>query len=178
MGGPSWTPRVYSVEECEAVAARVLNFGAPRTVVHGEGRRPVELVDFLRARYDEVAARAEAAPPGPWKVEVGGSIVDANGRRVIPSVGGAVDGRVSRWPEGPATEHIIDNDPARVLAEVEAKRALLDLHEPGETEYVDGDVCMACDVQGEEPFYPCKTLRLLARPFRDHPDFDSAWLEG
>lgn len=71
--------------------------------------------------------------------------------------------------------HIVRHDPARVLREIDAKRQLLALHEPGEMEYVDGDVCMACDVKGGEPFYPCKTLRLLALPYADRPGYREEW---
>jgi hypothetical protein len=44
-------------------------------------------------------------------------------------------------------------------------------------EYVEGDVCMACDVQGqgEGPHYPCLTLRLLALPYADHADYRQEW---
>lgn len=74
--------------------------------------------------------------------------------------------------------YIATHDPARVLREIDAKRQLLALHEPGETEYVDGDVCMVCedlDVGDEGPFYPCKTLRLLALPYADRPGYQDDW---
>lgn len=71
------------------------------------------------------------------------------------------------WVSGPF-------NPARVLREVEAKRRIVELHAPGEFEYADGDVCMLCDRQGPEP-YPCTTLRLLALPYSDHPDYREEW---
>ncbi|MFI8297301.1 DUF6221 family protein [Streptomyces nigra] len=76
---------------------------------------------------------------------------------------------------GGVARHVAEHDPARVLREIDAKRQLLNLHAPGETEYVDGDVCMACDVRGGAPFYPCKTLRLLALPYADRPGYREDW---
>jgi hypothetical protein len=55
-------------------------------------------------------------------------------------------------------EHIARWDPARVLAEVEAKRAIL-RHE---------------DVHGEGDY----VLQALAQPYAGHPDFDPAWRTG
>lgn len=65
------------------------------------------------------------------------------------------------------------------LAECEAKRRIIELHHPSETEgFV---VCSECgpteDVKWRVEQYlgglgfPCKTLRLLAIPYADHPDF-------
>ncbi|MCX5335494.1 DUF6221 family protein [Streptomyces sp. NBC_00140] len=82
--------------------------------------------------------------------------------------------------------HIVRHDPARVLAEVEAKRQLTAR---------GGPFCTSnCDEPGNEPMDPdtnwttplehhfgCgahEAAKLFARPFRDHPDFDPAWLEG
>lgn len=79
------------------------------------------------------------------------------------------------WLNLSERKHAERHDPARVLREIDAKRQLLDLHAPGEMEYVDGDVCMACDVRGGEPFYPCKTLRLLALACADRPGYRAEW---
>ena len=57
-------------------------------------------------------------------------------------------------------------DPAFVLAECEAKRQIVKEHlEAGET------WCPSCDGQTQ----PCKTLRLLALPYADHPDYRQDW---
>jgi hypothetical protein len=59
-------------------------------------------------------------------------------------------------------------DPARVLAECEAKRRILDLHRSGE-------VCDPCSGWlGTDPAADCPTLRLLALPYADHPDYRAA----
>jgi hypothetical protein len=58
-------------------------------------------------------------------------------------------------------------DPARVLAECEAKRGIVtDL-----SKYCWVPICTnnTCDRVG------CRNLRALSLPYADHPDFDSAW---
>ena len=117
-----------------------------------------DLVRFLQARYAEDAARQQNSFER-WHHRDCDAIPDV----LSPGV-----------ETGACTCGV----PERVLAEVEAKRQLLDLHEPGEMEYVDGDVCMVCentDVGDEGPFYPCRTLRLLAMPYADHPDYREEW---
>ncbi|WP_069744762.1 DUF6221 family protein, partial [Streptomyces sp. EN23] len=83
------------------------------------------LVRWLSVQLDEDERIAKAAPPGPWSMDGAGSVADADGGRVIPSVGGALDGRVTRWPEGTVIDHVLGHDPARVLREIEAKRAIV-----------------------------------------------------
>ncbi len=58
------------------------------------------------------------------------------------------------------------------LAEVDAKRRIIDEHPVGERGY-----CTNCwaDRQVLSVEAPCLTLRLLARPYADHPDFDPVW---
>lgn len=73
-------------------------------------------------------------------------------------------------------------DPARVLAEIAAKRAIIKLHVPIDTDYTDADGqehtswdCDICDPAGSPDMWPCATLRLLAAPYADAPDFDESW---
>lgn len=81
-------------------------------------------------------------------------------------------------PDAAAREHIARHDPARVLRDVEAKRAILRAH------WRDNDgagpVCYTCgdadpNTGKREGEWPCETLRLLALPFADHKDFDESW---
>lgn len=63
-------------------------------------------------------------------------------------------------------EHIVRHDPVRVLREVESKRKLID------------EILVECEVGMLNPMRGIygKTLRLLARPYSDHDDFDpAAW---
>jgi hypothetical protein len=62
--------------------------------------------------------------------------------------------------------------PRRVLAECEAKRRIVEMH------WDTDPSCARCanpdDEMTNEP-WPCQTLRLLALPYADHPDFQPEW---
>lgn len=66
---------------------------------------------------------------------------------------------------------IVAATPARILAECEAKRRLVDEH----GDY-DG-FCATCHDYYEHDGieHPCPTLLALAQPYADHPDYDPAW---
>src|SRR2546430_17242600 len=105
-----------------------------------------DLVESLRARLDERAAKARAAMhggEGRWQredVHPGAEpIVDERGEIGVYDEGS---------PTAEQTAHIIENDPARVLREVEAKRRLLDGHEPDEC-------AVPCCICGRGEDYPC-----------------------
>lgn len=62
--------------------------------------------------------------------------------------------------------------PERYVAECAAKRAIVELHED-----VRGS-CMTCGAItaiGYKEDWPCDTIKALAQPYADHPDFDEAW---
>lgn len=75
-------------------------------------------------------------------------------------------------------------DPARVLAECEAKRCIVELHFTANGTSPDGPPCCnRCTewddypyrvVAGDDP-WPCVTLKLLALPYASHPDYDPLW---
>ena len=121
----------------------------------------MDLVEFLRARLDEIevlARRASTVSPAPWRVDAAaGAIRDAHGAevaghwRALPSLAGTV---------GP--DHIVRDDPARVLAEVEAKRRIVNRHS-------------ACDDVSYGDPSTCPDLRDLALPYAGHPDYDERW---
>ncbi|WP_327139279.1 DUF6221 family protein [Nocardia sp. NBC_01327] len=74
-------------------------------------------------------------------------------------------------------QHIAHHDPARVLRQCTALRAILRVHRP------DGDrECVGCtrnDRAGEPSFVPigeCVELRTLAAIWPDHPDFQAEWV--
>lgn len=92
------------------------------------------------------------------------------------------------------SRHIARHDPARVLREVEAKRALLARH--AREERWAGSVgspsgrfllsvnCSTCRDGSCDDDYdatcgysddPCIEVRLLGAVYRDHPDYDPAW---
>lgn len=132
-----------------------------------------DLVEFLRARLDDdeqvALAAAEGGPDWP----------DSPSERMTP-----------------ALAHARRHDPARVLREVEAKRCIVAAHKQVpftdvNLGMIDAQVCFTCcsrmDMPDdlEEPDgwdfprvktpFPCPTLRLLAAPFADHPDYREDW---
>lgn len=70
----------------------------------------------------------------------------------------------------PIFEGLKPGFPARVLADVEAKRAIVEMHSPSDSA---AEACDTC-AEWKQP-WPCDTLRALALPYVDHPEFDEAW---
>jgi hypothetical protein len=78
-------------------------------------------------------------------------------------------------------------DPERVLAECEAKRRIVEEHGDGgesqgylaDEDWRYGYMPHACETCGSFGEYgtpwPCRTLRALALPFADHPEYDESW---
>jgi hypothetical protein len=116
------------------------------------------LTDFLLARIAEDEASAREASPGPWDCDE----IDDVWREDPDGQAHLVARRVT---EGDAA-HIARHDPARVLAECEAKRRIV-----GEHREQAGGGCCVCSRHE----YPCPTLRYLALPYADHPDYREEW---
>ncbi|SDY89990.1 hypothetical protein SAMN05444365_10460 [Micromonospora pattaloongensis] len=118
-----------------------------------------QLLLFLRLRLDEdeVIACGAAGPNarfGIWDVD---PWYDGAGERCDLRARGS---GVLSGPTGMAVavvEHVARHDPARVLRDVRAKRALLELIEATPSPYA-------------EPI-----MRQLALPYADHPDFRREW---
>lgn len=76
-------------------------------------------------------------------------------------------------------EHIARHDPARVLAECEAKRRIVEWHKPmhpSDSRYLPA--CEGCWDEGGmdgAPTYPCRTIRWLAVPYADDPGYREEW---
>jgi hypothetical protein len=115
------------------------------------------LVEFLHARLAEDEQVARVATPGPW-----------------------------RWAAlGEATtDHIARHDPARVLAEIDAKRRIVDMHSGHHecaawdrhstdltpTDHTDTVLVDRGYTHEDDP-----TLRLLALPYAAHKDYRAEW---
>lgn len=140
------------------------------------------LIEFLEARLaeDEATARAVEDHSAPWDGQW-----KADGPDAVRTYNDWVLFHGRGRPLAPGlTDHVARHDPARVLAEVEMKRALLRFHAPKE---VDGPVmringkdqvvlntnCTSCSDRNP-PSWPCATIKLLARPYADHPDHPDA----
>ena len=131
------------------------------------------LVQFLRDRLDDDERAAESASPGPWHVNPESDEVLAVDDVTVAD-GFALSGQQLRA----TTEHIARHDPARVLAEVESKRWIVECHES----WVTGNGDTICGRCGREHIdgrpgghFPCQTLRLLALPYADHAEYQQDW---
>ncbi|MFI5687863.1 DUF6221 family protein [Streptomyces sp. NPDC051636] len=71
--------------------------------------------------------------------------------------------------------HMMAHDPERVLREIDAKRQLVALHKEIEDPQEMQDYCATCEPEGNYPYYPCKTLRLLALSYADRPGYREEW---
>lgn len=133
------------------------------------------LAEFLLARIAEDQELARRATGGPWQVEgEPGEVVPWE----EPWVAAGQEVEVTRHPDGGHpngsvrsygdAEHIAHWDPARVLAECEAKRQIV--------EYVRDQWDQPYG--GPEPFLPSEwtdVLKLLAQPYADHTDYQESW---
>jgi hypothetical protein len=117
------------------------------------------MVAWLGAQLDEDEEAARDAggstPSGHWAREAYGCVIDAKQRLVVYGEG---------TPTREGAEHIARHDPARVLREVEAKRALLEetirpYLNNGQT---TGNIAWLA-------------LRLLALPYSDRPGYRAEW---
>lgn len=158
-----------------------------------------------RLDRDEAVARAASwtddanawhAEPSPFGARDGGQrwyVEDAMDDGVVSHVDPVASDDES------VARHIARHDPARVLREVEAKRQIVDLHPyttqraaSSETSLrsaygpnwekrlknLDTPYCETCDVDDgviASDGTPCETLRLLALPYADHPDYREKW---
>jgi hypothetical protein len=131
-----------------------------------------DLIDFLQARLaeDEATARAVEDGSAPWD----GQWV-ADGPNALRTVNGHVlayghrttDGDLPMPLKAGLANHWARHDPARVLADVEAKREVLRLaaraHDYHET-FMNG---FASAMEG--------ALRLFALAYADHPEYRQEW---
>ncbi|MEV4767781.1 DUF6221 family protein [Micromonospora humida] len=107
-----------------------------------------DLVTWLRAQLDddERVAR-KAGQRGKWWFASGDRSVDLH----------ALTAHAKRW------------DPARVLAEVDAKRSILSLHRCDDAGGPD-PICNVC------LYTPtCETVKTLALPYADRPGYREEW---
>lgn len=158
----------------------------------------MDLVEFLTTRLDEdeqVARSACKYAEASWHLDEEDEatilwwppephIAEKEREKGLPVVSDRWRGETIEYSGERIAPHIARHDPARVLAEVDAKRRMVGLHGPatlhagGGAAYFDTTrVCRSCEPprQFPETAYPCPTLRLLALPYAQHPDYDEAW---
>ena len=118
-----------------------------------------DLAAFLAARLDEDEAIARHAGSCDFYDDVDDSVPLADERN-----------------------HILRHAPARVLREVAAKRAILDVHSatypvtyPQPSGQPTCGVCHAGGWDWDPEQWPCPTVRALAAVYSDHPDYRQEW---
>lgn len=123
----------------------------------------MELVDFLRARLDEDEQAAQAATQGDWVWS-----------REFVTPPGYHHRTIGPLEPGDAV-HISRQNPARVLAEVEVTRRILDDVLP--TMQADELRIAGEWGVGSDPVREASDdlLSLLALPYVDHPDYRPEW---
>jgi len=124
-----------------------------------------DLVEFLRARLDEDQRAAQAVPHrGPFRLRPGADAI------WVDSADDTLTVALVPIPAEAMAGHIARHDPARVLADIAAKRAVI-----GHIEAMDHGGARAheqfrqWEVSGED------ILCHLAAVYADHPDYDPAW---
>lgn len=143
--------------------------------MEGSSRAVSSISEFLRARYTERRTVAEAAAGLQCDPENGWGITDS-------SIYAATEKR--RWisphigmlHESESAEHVVANNPAVVLADLDAKLVVIAIYE-------DAERSLAAAAPGTPP-HDLMTgaantmrhaLRHLAVPFAKHPDYDQRW---
>lgn len=120
-----------------------------------------DLVAFLRARLD--AEQEEAERIGSQR----GMVWSATREGISSDRARLLEGAYGSCNVGSLSTFVARHDPTRVLAEVAAKRAILDEH--GEAPISRGQ-CGMCMQE-----LPCRTVRLLVQPYAAHPHFHPSW---
>jgi hypothetical protein len=139
------------------------------------------LVEFLTARLDEDEASARAASPSPWQYGdvdsvAGGSLYDAT--RMIGDLhyeqpddhDGSIVRHLLSGEADANGAHIARHDPARVLADVKAKRAIVELRAALSQMDRADDRWEAGQIQSAD-----FAVRHLATAYADHPDYRQEW---
>lgn len=134
-----------------------------------------DLVDFIRARLDDDEQAACAAA------------LQVTERAVAPAYAAEHVGSGGKWSVHPwlfsgrveasvgphaerveiatlANEHIARHDPAQVLADIDAKRRIIDYNAHAAKYHEPPGAALAM-----------LTLRALAVPYRSHPDYQPKW---
>lgn len=118
----------------------------------------MHLAEFLLARIGEDEAVARVATGGPWFAVASG--VEGAGTVLH-------DSHILHND----ANHITRHDPARVLAECEAKRRIMSLFAPT----LADELSAAAGDWNEVAWRGEQVLRYLALPYADHPDYRGEW---
>lgn len=128
------------------------------------------IVEFLNARLDEDETKAKAARGATWVASQRGGVVDLDDDRGKEVTGG--DGGLA-WSDADFMAH---HDPARVLREVEAKRAILNLRDAltdrraALSEYTMRTTHTEAGIESYD-----HVVQHMAAVYADHPDYQQEW---
>jgi hypothetical protein len=137
------------------------------------------LVQFLRDRLNEDERIAREATPGPWEWRLENDDpwaperdgwLDYSGEYIAAAGDEATLFGPGMTPPADAV-HIARHDPARALAEVDAKRRIID-RATGTRAWAIGE---SGRTAGTAVSLANDTLRALALPYTDHPDYRDEW---
>ncbi|WP_049566833.1 DUF6221 family protein [Streptomyces sp. SBT349] len=131
----------------------------------------MDLIAFVRARLDEDEARARAAAQDGAEWQHDGHAIVALPERDLVALGS------QDYIEPEHARHITRHDPARVLAEVDAKRRIAKLYEDHERldrETFEAEGQHARSLSSLRAAY-WDACRHLALPYASHPDYRQEW---
>lgn len=143
-----------------------------------------DLVTFLRARLDIDEQVAREALAGEWRnASTSSHYEDAAGPSeavftALPDAGLTVVARTGARGDRAAmvnAEHIARHDPARVLAEVDAKRRIIARYTSAVEDSAEDEDGYYDENRFEDARQLVPVLRLLALPYADHPDYRPEW---
>ncbi|MER7541879.1 DUF6221 family protein [Spirillospora sp. NPDC127506] len=122
----------------------------------------MDLVEFLRARLarDEQIARDSSS--APWKATPSGTI----------NIDSDAAGFVAKAENDAYAEHIARHHPARTLAEVAARRQIVDDYE--KTAWILEQGHRTPELEAAQAVRE-SVLRLLALPYATHPAYREEW---
>lgn len=135
-----------------------------------------DLVTFLRAALDDDEQIARAALPGPWHVNdeaLVETIYSADDVAVV--AGGRWGGEAPVFDSDADAVHIVRHDPARVLREVAAKRAIADSYDEDEDRVTFGHWTSCSDSCPGNVIY--EVVKLLASVYADRPGYRPEWAQ-
>ncbi len=117
----------------------------------------MDLVTFLRERLDEDEATARLAEEHGWSWKGDAWFI----------------AEAPNFDSTAIVDLLTAFNPARVLREVAAKRALAE-HCAPVTGYGD-PYCIGCSDSEYSSPWPCWNIRTVAAVYADHPDYDKEW---
>lgn len=131
---------------------------------------PTKVADFLMARIAEDEAAASLCRGPEWTVEYAHQYEDGDWAETTLWGGGKALASFDDNFGGDPADHIARHDPARVLAECAAKRAIVERLKKDVDWYAQSDDSWA----GGRAAAATDAIRQLAVVYADHPDYREA----